>query len=238
MKRLVETERWKDRWFQSLSPVTKLALSYITDHCDAAGVWEANFEVAEVQIGFTKAGMVVRWKEIFDELNRPPPLDEFMMAPPKPAAPNVMIIAPGQWWLTQFIPFQWGATLSETLPRHAAIFKSLVKHGLWETFIKLYPDSVSEAVKAKPPVRGVFPAQPRCPGNGTVLLPASVDELKNRIQAIDAEIAKLQQQTFTPEGRVQPRIQPEAMAEIKRLKAIKAEHEQQIREGGSRAGHQ
>ena len=68
MKRFVETERWKDRWFQSLSPVTKLAFSYITDNCDAAGIWEANFEVAEVQIGFAKAGMVVKWKEIFDAL--------------------------------------------------------------------------------------------------------------------------------------------------------------------------
>ncbi len=37
MKRLTETDRWKDKFFLELNPTSKLLLSYLYDSCDSAG---------------------------------------------------------------------------------------------------------------------------------------------------------------------------------------------------------
>ncbi len=42
MKRFTETEKWRDPWFQALSPIEKCLFMYLTDNCNNAGFYEEN----------------------------------------------------------------------------------------------------------------------------------------------------------------------------------------------------
>ena len=61
MKRLVETDRWKDIWFVELSPYAKLLLSYLYDNSDEAGFIDVNYPIWETQLRMKR-------EEIFDSL--------------------------------------------------------------------------------------------------------------------------------------------------------------------------
>ena len=39
-KRMSETEKWKDPWFEGLSKDFKLIWLYLLDDCDNAGIWQ------------------------------------------------------------------------------------------------------------------------------------------------------------------------------------------------------
>lgn len=54
MKRLVETDRWKDIWFVELTPYAKLLLSYLYDNCDEAGFIDVNYPIWETQLKMTR----------------------------------------------------------------------------------------------------------------------------------------------------------------------------------------
>ena len=50
-KRLTDTEKWKKCWFRQLKPVYKCFWQYICDNCNHAGIWDVDFDLAEVFIG-------------------------------------------------------------------------------------------------------------------------------------------------------------------------------------------
>lgn len=50
-KRFTDTDKWKRPWFRRLSPEAKVLWFYILDQCDHAGIWVADFGLAEFQIG-------------------------------------------------------------------------------------------------------------------------------------------------------------------------------------------
>lgn len=54
MKRLVETERWRDSFFVELHPNAKLLLSYIYDTCNDAGFIDLNWAIWESQLNMPK----------------------------------------------------------------------------------------------------------------------------------------------------------------------------------------
>lgn len=54
MKRLVETDRWKDNFFMELSPYAKLILSYLYDTCNPAGIFDVNWSLMQVQLKMKK----------------------------------------------------------------------------------------------------------------------------------------------------------------------------------------
>ena len=54
MKRLTETDKWKDEWFGSLKPLEKLTFNYITDNCDNAGFFEINARLNSFIIGISE----------------------------------------------------------------------------------------------------------------------------------------------------------------------------------------
>lgn len=66
--------------------------------------------------------------------------------------------------------------------------------------------------------------------------PRSVYELKQQLLELDAEILKFQKQTFKPDATSHPQIRPEALVEIRRLKALVEQVKKAIREGGATVG--
>lgn len=50
-KRLTNTKIWDKVWFHKLSPKMKCFVRFLDDHCDHAGVWHVNFDLAEFRIG-------------------------------------------------------------------------------------------------------------------------------------------------------------------------------------------
>jgi len=50
-KRFTDTEKWKKPFLRSMKAPYKLLWLYILDECDHAGVWQVDFEVAQIKIG-------------------------------------------------------------------------------------------------------------------------------------------------------------------------------------------
>lgn len=53
MKRLTETDKWSDPWFQSLKHGPKLMFIYLTDKCNEAGFYEENVAEACFQLNIS-----------------------------------------------------------------------------------------------------------------------------------------------------------------------------------------
>jgi hypothetical protein len=54
VKRFTETEKWRDPWFQALSPIEKCLFLYFTDNCNNAGFYEENSRCACFFLGITE----------------------------------------------------------------------------------------------------------------------------------------------------------------------------------------
>jgi|694.fasta_scaffold31658_7 hypothetical protein len=62
MKRLVETDRWKDAWFIDLHPNAKLLLSYLYDNCDESGFIDLNYSLWVTQLKMNKEDIITSLK--------------------------------------------------------------------------------------------------------------------------------------------------------------------------------
>ena len=107
MKRFTDTEIWSAPWHRKLSPGAKLLWRWLCDNCDGGGVIEADFELAEFQIG--------------GETDIDSAMDEL--------GTRVEEIEIGVYLIPKFVGFQYG-TPSEDCRAHGPIFKSLSKNGL------------------------------------------------------------------------------------------------------------
>ena len=52
-KRFIDTKIWDKAWFRKLSTKNKLVWIYLLGKCDHAGIWDADWELAEFIIGET-----------------------------------------------------------------------------------------------------------------------------------------------------------------------------------------
>lgn len=50
-KRLTDTDKWKKTFVKSLPAEYKIFWMYLLDDCDIAGIWQVDFEVAELRLG-------------------------------------------------------------------------------------------------------------------------------------------------------------------------------------------
>lgn len=125
VKRFTETEKWRDAWFQELQPAEKLAWLYLLDTCDACGVWEPNFKLADFCIG-----VKLDWPAFG-----------------RAAGERISVLPSGKWHLVRFIAFQYGV-LSEACAPHKNVMRLLAKHGLSER-VALPLDYPSVRVKEK-----------------------------------------------------------------------------------------
>ena len=151
MKRFTDTDKWRDSWFQALKPESKLALLYIYDNCDAAGVFDPNLRLADFCLGQN-----VDWAAFKCEM-----------------ADRMNVLANGKWHLTRFIDFQYG-TLSPDCKPHQNILRLLKGHNLMHTLSKGYPKGQGkgkgngkgndkEEEEAKRRVCGLFNKRPETP---------------------------------------------------------------------------
>jgi hypothetical protein len=104
-KRFTDTDKWKKPFIRGLEGPYKLLWFYILDDCDHAGIWQVDFEVAEIRIG-----QPVKEKkalEVFGE--------------------RVVRIAANKWWIPDFISFQYGE-LSEKNRLHVSVIQILTKY--------------------------------------------------------------------------------------------------------------
>ncbi|HEY9874611.1 MAG TPA: hypothetical protein V6D12_14320 [Candidatus Obscuribacterales bacterium] len=50
-KRFTDTDKWKKKWFRSLSNDQKVFWQFILDNCNHAGIWDVDFEYASIFCG-------------------------------------------------------------------------------------------------------------------------------------------------------------------------------------------
>lgn len=115
MKRFTATEKWDKEWFRKLPLKHKVLWLYLCDRCDAAGVWEPDFELASFQIG----------SQVSE--------DDLALF-----GDRVEKLSEGKFWLTRFIEFQY-QKLSEDCRGQVNVFSSLKRHSLYDRVCKGYP---------------------------------------------------------------------------------------------------
>jgi hypothetical protein len=107
-KRFTDTDRWKKPFIRSLEAPYKLLWFYICDDCDHAGIWQVDFDVAQIRIG--------------EKFNLEDALNSF--------ADKVISFDNGtKWFIPSFIEFQYGE-LKENNRVHDSIIKILRKYNL------------------------------------------------------------------------------------------------------------
>ncbi len=108
-KRFVASERWNKLWFRKLPCRMKCFWSFLCDNCDAAGVWEPDFEHASYLIGETITAEDIGYLK-----------------------GQILVLPSGAWFLAKFIEFQYGKLAKSCLP-HQRILRLLAKHGISPT---------------------------------------------------------------------------------------------------------
>ena len=101
MKRFIDTNRWKKTWYRRLSPELKCYWSWLTDHCDCAGIIDVDVEVAAFQIGA---------KSLPDPCN---------------AFPGKVKLIGDKYFIVDFVRFQNGSELNPSNNAHRGILKRL-----------------------------------------------------------------------------------------------------------------
>lgn len=115
-KRFTDTEKWKKAWFRKLSPLHKAFWVYLCDNCNHAGIWEVDFELAEMFLG--EPLNVDEIKHIFEK--------------------QYIEIANGRKWLIKdFIDFQYGKLNPENRA-HKSVIDILKKEGAYKPLKRGY----------------------------------------------------------------------------------------------------
>lgn len=105
-KRFTDIDKWDKAWYRKLTPKMKCLWAYLTDRCDQAGIWEADFEAASFYIGED-----VNKDDLIEFGRRVVPFDD------------------DKYRIVGFIDFQYGK-LSPNCKAHVPIYRLLEKYGL------------------------------------------------------------------------------------------------------------
>src|SRR5688572_9454509 len=105
-KRFTDTDKWKKPFIKGLPAAYKLLWQYILDDCDHAGIWQVDFDVAQIRIG--------------EKLDLKSALKFF--------SDRVEVFNDGsKWFIKDFILFQYGE-LSEKNRLHLSVINVLKKN--------------------------------------------------------------------------------------------------------------
>jgi len=112
-KRLSDTNKYKKKFIRSLPGAYKLLWDYICLDCDHAGIWEVDFEVAQLRIG---SDMLINEKKAIELFN---------------AEENKIIVLNGgsKWFIRPFIDFQYGR-LDPNNRVHSSVLRLLAREGI------------------------------------------------------------------------------------------------------------
>lgn len=107
-KRFTDTDLFKKKFIRGLQGAYKLLWIYIFHDCNHAGIWEADFEVASIRVGFDiKESDAVKFFK-----------------------GKIQIIDNGEkWFIPSFIEFQYGE-LKESNRAHNSVIQILKKYGI------------------------------------------------------------------------------------------------------------
>lgn len=105
-KRFTDTDKWKKPFIRSLEAPYKLLWFYILDECNHAGIWEVDFEVAEIRLG-EKLSIVYAIEKFGDRVKK---------------------ISETKWFIPDFISFQYGE-LNPKNRMHLSVINILSKYG-------------------------------------------------------------------------------------------------------------
>ena len=107
-KRFIDTKIWDKAWFRKLTTKNKLVWIYLLGRCDHAGIWDADWELAEFIIGES-----VTYDELPDVIK------------------NKMkhIKGEDQYFIPSFIDFQYGELKEHSKP-HKSVIKRLTEKNL------------------------------------------------------------------------------------------------------------
>lgn len=116
-KRFTDTEIWEEDWFIVLGHSYRELWQFIKDTCDHAGIWKPNISK------FNKLfDHKIDLKEAFSLFNSD--------------KERVVILKNGRWFLTGFIPFQYGLFLNPESPMHRSIIALLDTNEVSLTLIR------------------------------------------------------------------------------------------------------
>lgn len=114
-KRFTDTDKGKRPWFRSLPIEYKMLWIHICDHCDCAGFWYVDMDLASFMIGATVEAQ--RGAELLEK--------------------QIEVMEGGSvWFIRDFIEFQYGVPIEELNPSstvHRGIIRLLEKHGITTT---------------------------------------------------------------------------------------------------------
>lgn len=134
MKRMTETDKWRDSWFVELEPIDKLLWIYILDNCNNAGVFDASWKTISFMMGAQISA------EYFDKV----------------FSCKLFKISCTKYWVRNFIKIQYGELSGASFP-HKSVLRNLrevgfcdfdiIKSGskeIYSNIVNAFPVVVSE----------------------------------------------------------------------------------------------
>lgn len=112
-KRFTATEKWEKVWFRKLKPIYKCFWIYVLDRCNHAGIWEVDFELAEIFIGETLD--IKELQTIFQK--------------------QYIQVNNNKWFIKDFVDFQYGE-LNPGNRAHFSVINILKKEGAYKGFTR------------------------------------------------------------------------------------------------------
>jgi len=106
-KRFTDTDKWKKPFIRGLQGAYKLLWLYICDDCDHAGIWQVDFDVAQIRIG-EKIDIQDAIKSFGDKI--------------------VIFDNGNKWFIPSFIEFQYPSGLNPENRAHNSIIVLLEKY--------------------------------------------------------------------------------------------------------------
>lgn len=116
-KRFTDSRKWYDPWFRELSKTHKLFWFYITDTCDHAGFWKADFGLASFCLGED-----IKPEEVLRVFNTN-------------EKTRIKVIRKDFWWLTTFVKFQYN-NLNSGNNLHKSVIEKLKASRLGQGLVK------------------------------------------------------------------------------------------------------
>ncbi len=113
-KRFTDTEKFKKRWIKDLSMEYKLFWVYLLDHCNHAGIWDVEMDIANVRLG--------------TDLKEEETLKAF-------SGKIISLDNGNKWFIPKFVTFQY-SELNENVKAHKSVIDILKSLSVYKQFVK------------------------------------------------------------------------------------------------------
>jgi hypothetical protein len=139
-KRFHDTEIWQEDWFISLPKDYRHFWFYLKDDCDHAGIWRPKIaafnKMNDCNVDLGKA-------------------IAFFNKDRNGGSERVHLLKNGRWFLTGFIPFQYGEVLNVASRLHASIYALLLKNEVNLTLIRPQVEVIGRVKDKDKDIKGI-----------------------------------------------------------------------------------